>query len=291
MTEIIKTSGSFASHDGTQIYYETRGTGEAIILIYGICCQMNHWHHQMTYFAKNYQVIAFDLRGHHKSGAPKDNSQLGINAAALDLVSLMKHLNLKSAHFVGHSFGTPVLIQLCDEAPELVRSLTFINGFSKNPIKGMFGLDIVEPFYYFVKQQYEANPELVDALWKVSTDNPLAIWASAFAGGFNLKLTQFKDIEIYARGVSQVPLSAFLPMFEDLMRFDGENILRKITAPTLVLSGEKDAVTPLRFQEHMHKMIRGSEFVVVPYGSHCTQLDFPEYTNLKIESHLKRASE
>jgi pimeloyl-ACP methyl ester carboxylesterase len=289
MKEVLKRSGTFKSHDGTSIYFESRGSGEPIILIYGICCQMNHFHHQMSYFSKNYQVITFDLRGHHKSGTPTDKSQLGIHAAALDVAELMKHLDLKSAHFVGHSFGTPVLIQLCDEHPELVKTLTFINGFSKNPIKGMFGLDVVEPFYYFVKQQYDNNPELIDELWKVSTDNTLAMWISAFAGGFNAKLTQFKDIEIYTRGVSQVSLSAFLPMFEDLMRFDGENILRKINVPALVLSGEKDAVTPIRFQEHMHKMIKGSEFVLVPYGSHCTQLDFPEYTNLKIESHLKKA--
>jgi pimeloyl-ACP methyl ester carboxylesterase len=289
MNDIVKQVGYFDSHDRTRIYYESRGAGEAVVLIYGICCQMNHWHHQMSYFSKNYQLITFDLRGHHKSGSPTDRSQLGINAAALDMVELLKHLGIQSAHFVGHSFGTPVLIRLYDEHPELVKSLVFINGFSKNPIKGMFGLDIVEPFYHFVKRNYEANPVLVDELWKLSTDNIFSMWASAFAGGFNVKLTQFKDIEIYARGVSQVPLGAFLPMFEDLMRFDGENILRKITAPTLVLSGEKDAVTPLRFQEHMHKMIRGSEFVVVPYGSHCTQLDFPDYTNLKIEYHLKNS--
>lgn len=288
MNEVLKQSGTFSSHDGTNIYYESRGSGEAIVLIYGICCQMNHFHHQVSYFSKKYQVITFDLRGHHKSGSPKDKSQLGIEAASKDIVELMKHLGLKEAHFVGHSFGTPVLIQLCGDHPELVKSMVFINGFSKNPIKGMFGLDIIEPFYHFVKQNYELNPELVDELWKVATDNPITMWASALAGGFNAKLTQFKDIEIYARGVSQVPLSAFLPMFEDLMRFDGEIILRKISAPTLILSGEKDAVTPIRFQEHMHKMLKNSEFVLVPYGSHCTQLDFPEYTNLKIESHLKR---
>ncbi len=75
-----------------------------------------------------------------------------------DIVELMKHLNIEKAHFAGHSFGAPVLLKVYDEHPEKFLSMTFINGFARNPIKGMFGLDVVEPFFYFVKSQYEKQP-------------------------------------------------------------------------------------------------------------------------------------
>jgi len=282
--EIPKASSYFKSFDGTKIYYETRGTGVPIVMIYGVCCQMNHWHHQMIQFSQTHQVITFDIRGHHQSEVPTDPSNLNIDSVARDVLALMEHLKLSKAHLVGHSFGVPVLIQLHSINSEKAISYSFVNGFAKNPIKGMFGLDVVEPFYRFVKAQYLQAPQLWSEFWRVATDNPLAVALTALAGGFNFKLTQFKDIEIYTRGVSQTPLNVFLPLFEDLMGFDGDAILRKIQVPTLVLGGEKDAVTPVKFQEQMHQLVKNSEYVLVPYGSHCTQLDFPDYVNLKLGS-------
>ena len=289
MELIAKSTGYFKSFDGTQIYYESRGTGEPIILVYGIACLINHWHHQIEYFAKNYQVIAFDLRGHHKSAMIEGYDHLSLEATCKDILLLMEHLNISKAHFLGHSFGAPLILQAYDMKPEAFLSMGFINGFSKNPIKGMFGLDVIEPFFYFVKSQYEQHPDLWRSLWKTAVDNPLAMVLAGLAGGFNLHLTHFKDIEVYARGVARMDLEVFLVMFEELMKFDGDNILPKIAVPALVISGEKDNVTPQKFQHEFRDKIPHSEFVSVPYGSHCTQLDFPDYINLKIEDFLRKS--
>ncbi len=69
-------TGYVESFDKTKIYYESRGTGEPIVFIYGIACLINHWHFQIEYFAKKYQVICFDLRGHHKSETPTNPKNL-----------------------------------------------------------------------------------------------------------------------------------------------------------------------------------------------------------------------
>ena len=265
------------------MYYESHGQGEPIVLVYGLCCLINHWHHQISHFSKTNRVIAFDIRGHHKSDSPQDPSTLRTSQVSSDVLSLMDHLQIRSAHMMGHSFGVPTLVEFAAEHPDRVRTLALINGFAQNPIKGMFGLDVVEPVYRFIKQQYTAAPKMWDQIWKLAIHNPVTMILTAAAGGFNLKVTQFKDIEIYTRGVSQTPLKIFLPFFEDLMAFDGRQLLKKIHAPTLIIGGEKDAVTPVKFQEEMHSLIRGSEFVMVPYGSHCTQLDFPDYVNLKLD--------
>lgn len=281
-----KTTGSFESFDGTPIHYEVRGEGEPLVLVYGIACIVNHWHHQIEYFAKKYKVITFDLRGHQKSNPVADMNQLTMDALAKDILGLLKHLKINKAHFAGHSFGAPIILKLYDKSPSSILSMIFINGFARNPIKGMFGLDIVEPFFYFVKSQYRSQPELWNTLWKMAIDNPLAIYLTALAGGFNLKVTHLKDIEIYVRGVARLNLDVFLTMFETLMEYDGESVLEKIEIPTLIISGEKDMVTPMKFQYHFKEKIKDSELVIVPYGSHCTQLDFPDYTNLKIEKFL-----
>lgn len=285
-----KETGSFESFDGTPIYYEVRGEGEPLILVYGIACIINHWHHQVEYFSKNYKVITFDLRGHQKSNPIIDMNQLTMEALAKDIVGLVKHLKIKKAHFAGHSFGAPLILKVYDNHPELFHSMIFINGFARNPIKGMFGLDVVEPFFYFVKSQYQNQPNMWNTLWKMAVDNPMAMYLAALAGGFNLKTTHFKDIEVYMRGVARLNLEVFMTMFETLMEYNGEPVLEKVEVPTLIISGEKDMVTPIRFQYHFKEKIKHSEFVLVPYGSHCTQLDFPDYTNLKIEKFLTDVS-
>ncbi len=279
-------SGRFQSFDGTSIYYEVRGEGEPIVFIYGLACLINHWHFQIDHFAQTHQVIAFDIRGHHKSDIPEDRSHLSLDAIAQDIPYLLREVGVKKAHFVGHSFGAQSMLKAYERSPELFLSLIFVNGFAKNPIKGMFGLDVVEPFFQLMKSSFEKSPETIDLVWKKIVENPVAMLGAGMAGGFNLKLTHFKDIEIYARGLSQTSLGVFIPYFEDMMNFAGEKVAAKVQKPTLIISGDKDMVTPLRFQQELHQLIKGSEFVRVPYGSHCTQLDFPDYVNLKIEKFL-----
>lgn len=286
MTKFEKQTGNFESFDGTSIYFESRGQGEPIIFVYGIACLINHWHYQIDFFSENYRTIAFDIRGHHHSQIPKDLNSLNISSIAKDVQCLMEHLGLKKAHLVGHSFGVPVLLSFSEQFPTMVASLSFINGFAKNPIKGMFGLDLVDKLFYFIKQQYHSNPQLWNQLWRSAVHNPLSSWIAALAGGFNLKLTQFKDIEIYTKGVAQIPLEVFLPFFEDMMEFQGDQLTGQIKAPTLIVAGDKDLVTPLKFQKQLHEDVSSSELVIVPYGSHCTQLDFPDYVNLRLEKHF-----
>jgi pimeloyl-ACP methyl ester carboxylesterase len=287
MTSTLLRTGKFKSFDGTSVYYEVRGEGEPLVLVYGIACLMNHWRYQIDFLSKHFQVITFDFRGHHRTEVPVDPKNISIEAIAKDIPFLLREVGVKKAHFVAHSFGVQVLVKAYSLAPEIFSSLSMVNGFAKNPIKGMFGLDVVEPFFHLIKSAYEKNPALLDQIWKVTADNPLTALGTALAGGFNLKLTPFKDIEIYVRGVSNLSLKTFIPLFEDMMNFRGDQLCGTIKIPCLIISGDRDFVTPMKFQDEMHEAIKGSELLVVPYGSHCTQLDFPEYVNLKILHFLK----
>ncbi len=287
--EYKKSVHTIPSFDGSPLYYEVRGGGpRTLVFTYGIACLMNHWHYQAETFAKEYTVITYDLRGHNKSGPVRDLRLLTVTTLAHDLIFLLEHAEAKNITGLGHSFGVPVLLEAHRLRPDLFSSFVFVNGFQKNPIKGMFGLDVIEPFFYFVKAQFEKNPMLWNSLWRTLVDNPITMQLAALAGGFNIKLTEFKDIEIYVKGVSQLDLEVFIPLFESLMQFDGSEILPTIQQPTLIVAGEKDNITPKSFQLEFKESIPHAEYLEVPYGSHCTQLDFPEFLNLKIQEFLTR---
>ncbi|MCB0343361.1 MAG: alpha/beta hydrolase [Pseudobdellovibrionaceae bacterium] len=287
MSKILKSTGYVKSFDGSRIYYEIRGQGKPIVMAYGIGCLINHWQHQIKYFSENYQTIVFDYRAHHNSEIPMDRSNISIDALARDIKYLLDHLEISKASFFGHSFGTQVLIRCIDIYPQFFDNLIFINGFASNPIRGMFGTDLVTKVFQNIKQGYDFLPETFRELWRVTTNNSLAIQLSALAGGFNINLTHLKDIEIYSRGISSVDLEAFLRLFENMMNYDGRPVFDRIDVPVLIIGGSKDSVTPQKYQEEMHVKIRNSQFLMVPYGSHCTQLDMPEYVNLRIEKFLK----
>lgn len=283
---IKKTSGTYKALDGTPIYYETIGEGEPIVLVYGIACLINHWHHQIKFLSKNYQVIVFDIRGHHKSTPVSQFSNLTMEHLAFDLKGLLNHLGHKQAHFMGHSFGVPYIIKAYEQFPEMFRSLVFINGFAKNPLKKIMGIDYIEPLYHFLKNQYSKFPDLWNSIWKTTIDNPIAFQLAALAGGFNIKLTQYKDIEMYCRGLARLDLPIFFELFNHIINFDGTDILFDINKPCLVIAGEKDLITPVEFQKELSQKIEGSEYFFVPYGSHCSQLDFPDLINYRIKEFL-----
>lgn len=287
MSLVEKSTGTFRSFDGTRIYYEVRGEGFPVVLNYGIGCLLNHWRHQIKHFSHHYKVIAYDYRAHHRSEMPEDRANLTCDALAQDLKCLLDHLEIQKASLWGHSFGAQMLVRHYDLYPDFAHSLVFINGFVDNPLKGMFGSEMTSSIFKALKSGYGIMPETISHLWKQSVQNPLAVHLSALAGGFNLQLTHLKDIEIYARGIASMDLDAFMRIFESMMDYDGKPVLARVNVPTMIIGGKKDSVTPQKHQEEVHRMIRGSDFFMVPYGSHCTQLDMPELVNLKIERFLK----
>ncbi|MBT4760218.1 MAG: alpha/beta hydrolase [Bdellovibrionaceae bacterium] len=288
MIKVKKETGHFKSFDGTKIYYEVRGKGTPIIFCYGIGCLFNHWRHQIKYFSENgYKTIVFDYRAHHQSDVPEDHENLDMESLAKDIKGLTEHLKIKKAIFCSHSFGGQIMVKTFDLYPEIFSHLIFINGFISNPIKGMFGGDVPAKVFNFFNRGYDLLPETLTYLWKFSVQNPLAIPLSALAGGFNLSLTSIKDIEIYIKGIANLDLQSFLALFEQMMEYDGHQVLKRINVPTLIIGGKNDGVTPVSYQEELHRSIKDSELSMIPMGSHCTQLDLPDYVNLKIEKFIQ----
>jgi pimeloyl-ACP methyl ester carboxylesterase len=287
MKAVEKKTGYFTSFDGTKIYCETRGEGKPLVLIYGIVCQMNHWVHQIRHFSSNgYQVITMDYRGHHKSETPASSDQLTLEALARDIRGLFQHLGLEKAFLFGHSMGVQTLVKFAELFPEHVAGQVYVNGFASNPFKGLLGLRNTGDVVDLVRQLYHKFPDKLQNAWRWLLLNPLSIPITALAGGFNLNLTAKKDIEIYMKGVSLIDFEVFLTLFEDMLNYEGDDVLPRISAPTMVMTGLKDSVTPAKIQQRMAKLLPDSTWVKVPYGSHCTQLDYPEFVNLKIEKYL-----
>ncbi len=64
-------AGRHADINGIKMYYETYGSGDPLLVIHGNGQSIASMHYQVAHFARNYQVIVADSRGHGKSGLGK----------------------------------------------------------------------------------------------------------------------------------------------------------------------------------------------------------------------------
>jgi pimeloyl-ACP methyl ester carboxylesterase len=280
-------TGYFNSFDGTKIYFEERGEGkETILFMYGIACIINHLHFQLDYFSVHYRVFILDYRGHGLSDKPKSSENINISSLIMDQKQLLDLKKVTKVHLVGHSYGCQVATEFLKKYPTCVQTITLLNGYNKSPFSSGFFSPFVKSTFSFIEKNYKKYPELCSSLWKNIIDNPATVLITGAMGGFNLNISQYKDIEIYTRGVSLLSLEVFLALFFELLNYD-DNLIHNSKIPALLISGEFDFVTPYHLQVGLQKKFKNSSLIVIKKGTHCSQLDCPHDVNLAIEKFLQ----
>lgn len=69
--------------------------------------------------------------------------------------------------------------------------------------------------------------------------------------------------------------------------YDATEVLDTVDVPTLLISGSKDTWTPRRIADEMHRRVKGSEYTIIPVGSHATPAENPEMINFRIDLWLR----
>jgi pimeloyl-ACP methyl ester carboxylesterase len=108
--------------DDVAIYHEVTGAGKPILLSHGLAGSIDHWRPAIgPLVALGYRVIAYDQRGHGRSGdGTKDYT---IPQLAADLAHLMDHLKLEKATLAGHSMGGRTVLLFALDHPQRVDRL------------------------------------------------------------------------------------------------------------------------------------------------------------------------
>ena len=110
----------FFDSDGVKLRYIVEGEGEPVLLIHGLAGSAHlQWGTPgvLKELAKNYRVIAYDNRGHGRSGKPHAADKYG-QEMVRDAVRLLDHLEVSKAHVVGYSLGALITDKLLVEHPE-----------------------------------------------------------------------------------------------------------------------------------------------------------------------------
>ena len=105
----------FHSVDGTNIAYQVKGKGEAVVLIHGFIVNGESWKKTAVYsdlLAAGYKIIILDQRGNGKSDKPQTAAAYANDAEARDIIGLTKMLRLKKYNVVGYSRGSIISVRL-----------------------------------------------------------------------------------------------------------------------------------------------------------------------------------
>ncbi|MDD5448676.1 MAG: alpha/beta hydrolase [Actinomycetota bacterium] len=277
--------GFVKSFDGTRIGYRTVGKGLPIVVSSGVFTSYMFFHSFKDYFSSAHQVLFWDYRGHPTSDVPSDLDSISIETCAKDLKAVMDHLGIEKAIHVGFSMGVMTIIEAYRQYPDRILGLVPING----PYSNAFA---------FVTQLKKAQELIVRLLDFTSRHSYVVEWAkplfvfpinAPIAKRVELNPTLFPELEmeLYFDYIAKIDWKAGIKTLAAMGRYDGEDVLETIEVPTLIISGERDGWTPRGIADEMHRRIGGSEFAMIPGGSHATPAENPEMLNYRIDIFLR----
>jgi haloacetate dehalogenase len=118
------------SSDGIMINGVKGGSGPPMLLLHGAPCNLVNWRKVAPELAKNYTIIATDLRGYGESDMP-DGGENHINyskrAMAQDQVDVMEHWGFEKFHVVAHDRGARVAHRMARDHQDKVLTLTLMD--------------------------------------------------------------------------------------------------------------------------------------------------------------------
>jgi pimeloyl-ACP methyl ester carboxylesterase len=140
--------GAIADIDGVPIHYIESGSGpNAAVLIHGFLGHTFTFRHMMPELAKDYRVIAVDLKGYGYSGRLKKSDHSLTEQARL-VTRVMDHLGISRASIVGHSMGGEVAMRLAAGWPERVDRLVLAASVSGDRIPTLPVTPLIKPFLW-----------------------------------------------------------------------------------------------------------------------------------------------
>jgi pimeloyl-ACP methyl ester carboxylesterase len=118
-------TGSYASMNGLNLYYEIHGTGKPLVLLHGGVGTIEMFGEVLPLLAQGRQVIAVDLQAHGRTA--DIDRPMRFESMADDIAALIRHLGLERADVMGYSLGGGVALQIAIRHPQLVRKLVIVS--------------------------------------------------------------------------------------------------------------------------------------------------------------------
>jgi 3-oxoadipate enol-lactonase len=246
-----------------KLYYETSGTGPALVFIHAAIADRRMWNREFALYAKDHTVARYDVRGFGRSpAAATEYSDVD------DLRRLVAHLGADPVTLVGCSNGGRIALDFAVENPNLVAGLLLVS-------PGVSGFTAeLAPDGKSTFEQDNARSSKIPAAWKAGKkEEALRLlqeyWASAQEGA-NKDLVR----SMMQENAQEIFTEASMGHSQAL---DPPAVgrLGSVKAPALVLLGDRDEPTMTYIVRVVVRGLAHAELVPVPGGDHLVNLSRP----------------
>jgi 3-oxoadipate enol-lactonase len=240
---------------GIEMAYDDAGSGAAVVLLHGYPFNRSMWSEQTAALKKSYRVITPDLRGH--GDTPPSDEPATMEEMARDVVALLDELGIERVTLGGLSMGGYVALALYRRFPLRVRALILADTRPQ--------ADTPEARR---TREEQAEKILKEGMQSIADDFLKKVLAPA---------TLSERPEMVARVREMItktdPQGAANALRGMAARHDQTDFLEEILAPTLILVGSEDKLTPPADAELMRREIRGSRLEIIEGASHLSNLE------------------
>ena len=225
---------------------------EVVLFIHGAGGGQYTWSYQKAFFEKRFRPIIIELPGH---GASEGEGEEEIGRYAEHVYSFLKALAVSNVFLVGHSMGGAITQTLAVKHAEVIKGIILVGTGAK----------------------LRVFPIILDGI------------RSDFAGTVQ-RITQFAysrntPSEMIDRGVADMMRCRPEILYGDFLacdRFDVMAEVDKISLPTLIICGDEDQLTPVKYSQFFLQHIKGSRLKILPGASHMVMMEAAEPFNEKI---------
>jgi pimeloyl-ACP methyl ester carboxylesterase len=263
-----------------QLSYLEWSGNKPLLLLHGLADHGLVWSNLGEYLAKDYHIIAPDLRGHGDSSKP-DNGYFFDDYIA-DLEVLLKYLRWENAQIVSHSWSAKLACIWATKSPQYFRSLTLVDPFFINSMPSIvkFTFPILYKVLPFLKM-LKSFPSYEEAENRAKKLKQYQGWTSFQQEVFKNSLEEKPD----GSWVSKCFKQAINEIFTDVMRVSG--LTQKIDIPSLLVLPEK-GLNRTEWQIKPYKTYLKKLEIVQVKGNHWAFLVEPDEFNLTIKNFLDR---
>jgi 3-oxoadipate enol-lactonase len=258
--------------DGTRIHYEVTGKSGAtpVLMIQGLGASKNAWNLQRIAMATRFRIISFDNRGAGRSDKPTEPFTL--EQMADDALAVLDAAGIETAHVVGASMGGVISQIVAVKFSHRVRSLTLVCTACRN---------------------HPWRQELLQSWAKTAADKGM-IEVGKEAAQWVMSPRSFRRLVPAFTWMG--PLAALRPRHSFVSQIDAilntrEDLvdqLSTITAPTMVIVGNQDILTPRGDSEEIAERIPNAELVVISGAAHGLMMEHSSTFNRILIEFLQR---
>ena len=249
----------------------SRGNAPPVIFLHGFGASLHTWETWATTLSRDMRVIRFDLPGSGLS-LPDPTGNYSDARTLEVLLALMSRLGVARASLAGNSIGGRIAWMFAAQHPERIEKLVLISpdGFAS------------PGFEYGRKSPVPATVKLM----RYALPKPLLRMSLVPAYANPAVLTDELTARYHDLMLGPGSRDAMIARMEQTVLVDPVPLLKNITAPTLLLWGEKDALIPFSNAADYMKVIPHATLVPVPGMGHLPHEEAPGQTISPVRAFL-----